>query len=128
MAVKTLPENLSAGQSSAFFRDVEPCLTVNRPCVVLDCSKVRQLDRDGIQVLLRCLEEAMRRNGDVKLAAIPPGVAKTLALTGVQSLFEVFDSAAHAVNSFHQLTVKPFQQAPERECFDRHVQSAAKQP
>jgi hypothetical protein len=84
--------------------------------VVLDFSKVRQLDMDGIRVLLRCLEEAMKRNGDVKLAAIPPGVAKTLELAGVQRLFEVFDSAAHAVNSFHQLTVKPFQQAPECEC------------
>lgn len=116
VAVKALPEKLSAGQGSVFFCEVEPCLTADRPCVVLDFSKVRQLDRDGIQVLLRCLEEAMKRNGDVKLAAIPPGVAKTLELTGVQRLFEVFDSAAHAVNSFHQLTVKPFQQAPEREC------------
>ena len=35
--------------------------------MVLDCSNVRQLDRAGIQVLLRCLEEAMKRNGDVKL-------------------------------------------------------------
>jgi anti-anti-sigma factor len=116
VAVKALPEKLSAGQGSVFFREVEPCLTADRPCVVLDFSKVRQLDRDGIQVLLRCLEEAMKRNGDVKLAAIPPGVAKTLELTGVQRLFEVFDSAVHAVNSFHQLTVKPFQQAAEREC------------
>lgn len=125
MAVKALPEVLSAKQGSAFFRDVEPCLTVDRPCVVLDCSNLRQLDRDGIQVLLRCLEEAMRRNGDVKLAAISPGVARTLALTGVQRLFEAFDSAADAVNSFHQFTGNPFQQAPERDC---HVQSAAKQP
>lgn len=116
MAVKALPEKLSAGQSSVFFRDVEPCLTVDRPCVVLDFSKVRQLDRDGIQILLRCLEEAMRRNGDVKLAAIPPGVAKTLELIGVRRLFEVFDSAAHAVDSFRHLTVKPFREAPEGEC------------
>jgi anti-anti-sigma factor len=116
VAVKALPEKLGAGQGSVFFREVEACLTADRPCVVLDFSKVRQLDNDGIQVLLRCLEEAMKRNGDVKLAAIPPGVAKALELTGVQRLFEVFDNAAHAVNSFHQLTVNRFQQAPEREC------------
>lgn len=116
MAVKALPEKLSLGQGSAFFHDVEPCLTVDRPCVVLDFSKVRQLDEEGIQVLLRCLEEAMRRNGDVKLAAVPPGVAKTLELIGVQRLFEVFDSAVHAVDSFHHLAVNPLQQAPEGEC------------
>lgn len=116
VAVKALPEKLSAGEGSVFFREVEPCLTADRPCVVFDFSKMQQLDKSGIQVLLRCLEEAMKRNGDVKLAAIPPGVAKTLELTGVQRLFEVFDSAAHAVNSFHQFTVKPFQEASEREC------------
>jgi hypothetical protein len=76
--------------------------------VVLDCSKVKQLDSAGIQVLLRCLEEAMKRNGDVKLAAIPPGAAAILALTRVDRLFEAFDSTADAVSSFHRVRIQPF--------------------
>jgi hypothetical protein len=78
--------------------------------VVLDCSKVRKLDSAGIQVLLSCLEEAMKRNGDVKLAAIPPGAAAILELARVDHLFEAFDSTADAVNSFHRFPTNSFQQ------------------
>src|SRR5580658_2496005 len=102
VVVKQLPERLSVAQSRLFFFEVEPWLTADRPRVVLDCSRVRELDSAGIQVLLHCLEEAMKRNGDVKLAAIPPAAAEILELTKVDSLFEAFDSIRDAVNSFHQ--------------------------
>jgi anti-anti-sigma factor len=75
----------------------------DRPRVVLDCSRVLQFDIAGIQVLLHCLEEAMKRNGDVKLAAIPPGAGKILERTGVVNLFEVFDNTLDAVESFYRL-------------------------
>jgi anti-anti-sigma factor len=112
VAVKQLPEKLSVKQGRLFVREVESCLKTDRPRVVLDCSRVRQLDSAGIQVLLRCLEEAMKRNGDVKLAAIPPGAAAILELTRVDRLFETFDNTADAVNSFRRFPTEPFQQAP----------------
>lgn len=111
VAVRQLPEKLSVKQGRLFFREVEPCLNADRPRVVLDCSKVRQLDSAGIQVLLLCLEEAMKRNGDVKLAAIPPGAAAILELTRVGRLFEAFDNTTDAVNSFQQFPLKPLQAA-----------------
>ena len=100
--VKQLPETFGVKQGRVFFREVESCMQSDRPRVVLDCSKVRQLDSVGIQVLLHCLEEAMKRNGDVKLAAIPSAAAAMLKLTRVDHLFEAFDNTADAVNSFHQ--------------------------
>jgi anti-anti-sigma factor len=111
--VKHLPEKLSLEQASAFFCEVEPFLKTDRPRVVFDCSNVTLLDSTGIQILLRCLEEAMKRNGDVKLAAIPPGPAKILELTEVDSLFENFENAADAVESFYRLPVYGFQQVPQ---------------
>jgi anti-anti-sigma factor len=106
---------LSVKQGRGFFREVEPFLQADRPRVVLDCSKVRHLDSGGIYVLLRCLEEAMKRNGDVKLAAIPPGAAAILEHTRAGRLFEAFDNTADAVNSFHQFPMKPVQHALEHE-------------
>lgn len=111
VSVKQLPEKLSVKQGRSFFREVEPHLQSDRPRVVLDCSKVRQLDSAGIHVLLRVLEEAMKRNGDVKLASIPPGAAAILELTRVSRLFETFDNTADAVNSFHQLPIMPLPHA-----------------
>jgi len=123
VAVKQLPEKLGVKQGRFFFREVESYLKADRPRIVLDCSKVQQLDRAGIQVLLRCLEEALKRNGDVKLAAIRPGAATTLELTRVDRLFEIFDSTADAVNSFHQSPLRPFQ--PTRRCEHSTVSSGA---
>jgi len=110
VSVKELPENLSLKQGGLLFRGVDSCWNADRPRVVLDCSKVRKLDSAGIQVLLSCLEEAMKRNGDVKLAAIPAGAAATLELARVDHLFEAFDSTADAVNSFHRFPTNSFQQ------------------
>jgi anti-sigma B factor antagonist len=100
--VRQLPEKFSVKQGRIFFREIESCLQSDRPRVVLDFSKVRQIDSAGVQVLLRCLEEAMKRNGDVKLAAIPPEAAAMLRRTRVDRLFEAFDNTSDAVNSFHQ--------------------------
>jgi anti-anti-sigma factor len=107
VAVRHLPEKLSLTHGRGFFREVEPYLQAERPRVVLDCSRVRHLDSAGIHVLLRVLEEAMKRNGDVKLASVPPGAAAMLKLTRVGRLFEVFDNTADAVNSFHQIPIRP---------------------
>jgi anti-sigma B factor antagonist len=125
VTVKQLPEKLSVQQGRLFFREVETCLNSDRPRMVLDCSQVQQLDSAGIHVLLRCLEEAMKRNGDVKLAAISPRAAATLELTKVDRLFETFGSIADAVNSFYQLPVFALQQALGQEYSPAVSQSAA---
>jgi anti-sigma B factor antagonist len=125
VTVKQLPEKLSMQEGRVFFREIEPCLKSDRPRVVLDCSRVQQLDSAGIHVLLHCLEEAMKRNGDVKLAAIPPGAAAILELTRVDHLFEIFENTADAVNSFHQLPVCAFQQTVVGERSSPAFESAA---
>jgi anti-anti-sigma regulatory factor len=70
------------------------------------------LDRPAIQLLLCCLEEAIKRNGDVKLAAVPPGARSALKLTGVDRLFEMFDTNAEAVNSFRGLSAESMSHGP----------------
>ena len=110
VVVKQLPEKLSTEQVQIFLREVEPCVSVHRPRIVLDCSQLRQVDSGGIQLLLRCLEEAMKRNGDVKLAAISPRVAPVLELVRIDQLFEVFDSTVEAVKSFHEFPQYVFQE------------------
>jgi anti-anti-sigma factor len=115
VAVKQLPGTLGLKHGGLFLREVDSCWNADRPRVVFDCSNVRQLDSAGIQVLLSCLEEAMKRNGDVKLAAIPPGAAAILERARVDHLFEAFDSTADAVNSFYQFPTKSYQQVLRHE-------------
>jgi anti-anti-sigma regulatory factor len=105
--VRRLPDVLSVQQKVAFLHDIAGIMNTNRPRLVLDCSKLRECDLSTIHLLLHCLEEAMKRNGDVKLAAVPAHAAIRLVTTGVARLFETFDSTEEAVNSFHQLPVVP---------------------
>ena len=106
--VLEVPEKLVLGPAQVFFREVQGFLKADRPRLVFDFSEVTQLDSAGIEVLLNCMEEAMKRNGDLKLAAIPPGPAVVLALTQVDRLFEIFEDATEAAESFHQFPVDAF--------------------
>jgi anti-anti-sigma regulatory factor len=101
--VKRFPDELGVKQKLTFLHEIGSVMSGNRPRLVLDCSGLHQCDNPAIHLLLHCLEEAMKRNGDVRLAAIPPGAAMTLLSKGVARLFETFDTTAEAVNSFHQL-------------------------
>ena len=102
--VKEFPGALNTPQGRLFLGEVQSYLHDERPCIVLDCSKIDQMDRPSIQLLLCCLEEAIKRNGDVKLAAVPAGAKSTLKLAGVDRIFEIFDTNAEAVNSFRRLS------------------------
>ena len=112
VVVKKLPESVSVNEAQQLFRELAPLLTGDRPRIVFDFSEVRQLDSAGIEVLLRCMEEAMKRNGDVKLAAVSPQAAIILQLTRVDRLFEIFENPSDAVESFHRFPVQAFRQAP----------------
>jgi len=54
--------------------------------------------------MLCCLEEAVKRNGDVKLAAVPAGARSTLKLTGIDRIFEIFDTNVEAASSFRRFS------------------------
>jgi anti-sigma B factor antagonist len=103
VAVIQLPEIRNAKERQAFLRDLQNRVDSDRPFVVLDCSSVGQLDRPGIHLLLCCLEEAMKRNGDLKLAGLDSSAKAILKTFGVYRLFDIHDTTAGAVNSFYNL-------------------------
>ena len=102
VAVRKLPEHISGEQRQAVYRDLESSINVDRPAVVLDCSMLRDLDNSAIHLLLCCLEEAMKRNGDVRLAAVRPEVQTALEAAEVDCLFQTFADVSEAVGSFHR--------------------------
>jgi len=103
VAVMQLEEIRTAKQRHAFLRDMERCIDAERPFVVLDCSNLDQLDKSGVHLLLCCLEEAMKRNGDLKLAGLHAAAETALQSFGAVGLFEIHDTTASAVSSFYKL-------------------------
>src|SRR4029077_17650428 len=112
IAIRTLPEQLDASHQRALYRELESCINVDRPAVVLDCSRLRQLDNAASHFLLCCLEEAIKRNGDVRLAALRPETSRALRSTGINHLFQTFPSIGEAVESFRLPMISFIQQEP----------------
>ena len=105
VTVHRVPEEVTAIEERSFLRDLQQDVETERPRLVLDCSRVQRMDNATIHLLLCCLEEVMKRNGDAKLASLPPGAQATLRLTGVNRLFEIYATTAEAVNSFRKRPV-----------------------
>jgi anti-sigma B factor antagonist len=98
--VKRVPENLNLKQARAFLEEVRPLLEHDRPQIVFDLSLVRRIDAAGVDMLLHCMKEASRRDGDLKLASLSPQAQVVLDLTRASRLFEIFASSAEAAHSF----------------------------
>jgi anti-anti-sigma factor len=100
VTIKTLPPRLDAAELSAFTQVMQPVLESDSPQLVLDLSAVKYLGSAGIEFLLECLSVVVRRDGDMKLAALSPESAALLALTRVERFFEIFHTVEDAVQSF----------------------------
>jgi anti-anti-sigma factor len=102
-----VPGQVDGIRQRAFYHDIESCINVDRPKVVLDCSKLSKLDSLAIHLLLCCLEEAMKRNGDVRLAALQTEAKSVLMSSGLDQIFQAFDSVDEAVESFRAPHITP---------------------
>jgi len=100
--VKQLPERFVKGELEPFCRDLAALLRAEPPRLVLDFSRVQEIDRFGAETLLAWLKQALKANGDIKLAALAAAPELILELTGVGRVFEAYPSVVEAVQSFHQ--------------------------
>lgn len=102
VVIKEIPSQFVAGEAWSFLEETKPVFKRRRPTVVFDFSRVSAIDRSGILVLVKCFEEALKQNGDVKLASIPAELACTLQQTGLDQICDVYDTAQEASESFYE--------------------------
>ncbi len=107
VGIAQLPETSNKRQKRLFLCELKSSMSIDRPSIVFDCSRVRRLDRSDVLHLLCCLEEAIKRIGDIKLAAVPARARAILELNRADRVFEIFDSNADAANSFRQVPAVP---------------------
>jgi anti-sigma B factor antagonist len=121
VVVKRMPEKVNQREARKFLSDVQPFLNADRPQLVFDLSLVRQLDAAGVEMLLHCVSEVMKRDGDLKLASLSPQAAMVLELTRTDRLFEIYENSTEAARSFSGFlpnAMRPipvFQQVPQQE-------------
>jgi anti-sigma B factor antagonist len=100
VVVKRVPSRLNLRESRKFFKDVQPFICSDRPQLVFDLSLVEHLDSAGVEMLLHCVAEAMKRDGDVKLASPSPQAEIVLELTRTDRLFEIYNNSTEAARSY----------------------------
>ena len=110
VVIMQMPEQMNLEGARTFLQELEPLLECHRPRLVLDCSQVRYIDSAGVEMMLHCLEEAMKRDGDLKLAALSPESEVVLELMRVARVFEAFTTSDAAVRSFNAI---PAEAAPQ---------------
>jgi anti-sigma B factor antagonist len=102
VSIKQLPEKLDRKRSRLLLREMVGAMNGRRPYIVLDCSQLQEMDGYAMHMLLCCLEEAIKRNGDVRLAAVTPPAMLSLELANIDRLFRIFTTVEEAEESFQR--------------------------
>lgn len=89
------------GDESANFRDLVKDLLTKCRQIVLDLGGVTYIDSIGLGVLVGLLISAQKAGGDIKLANLKPRLIDVLGVTKLMTLFETFDRAEDAAQSFN---------------------------
>ncbi len=112
VVIKRMPERLNFREARKFFAEVEPIVASDRPQIVFDMSQVKHLDAAGVDMLLKCMAEVMKRDGDLKLAAVSAEAAIILEMTRTDRFFEIYDTSTDAVRSFSRFMPAAMRQQP----------------
>src|SRR5579871_3296704 len=67
--------------------------------VVLQLEQVEFVDSSGLGAMVRLMQAARAKGGDLKLSAVPPNIRKTLEMTHLLSQFETYDSVEEAITA-----------------------------
>ena len=100
VSVHPLPARVTTAGERTFLRELRPFVAGERPRLVLDCSAIEQVDDAVVSLLLQCLEEAMKGNGDAKIAGVTQAGEAALRRAQIHRLFEIYPTPDAAVRSY----------------------------
>jgi anti-anti-sigma factor len=67
--------------------------------VVLQLDRVEFIDSSGLGALVRLMQAARTKSGDLKLCGVPPKLRRVLELTHLLKQFEIYDSLEEAITA-----------------------------
>lgn len=67
--------------------------------IVLQLDQVEFIDSSGLGALVRLMQAARSKGGDLKLSGVPANIRKMLEMTHLLAQFEVYDSVEEAITA-----------------------------
>ena len=80
------PEQLNAQHCRILWSTFAANLEVERPYLRLDLSRLKSIDNVGVDILLDCVNETLRRDGDVEITSISREAEVILEITGIDTI------------------------------------------
>jgi anti-sigma B factor antagonist len=84
------------------FSDLPP-----HPYMVLDLGGVDFVDSSGLGSLVRVLMRIKAANGQMTVCAVPPRIREVLRLTHLETIFELHETQAAAIEAFYRPSKTP---------------------
>jgi anti-anti-sigma factor len=85
-----LPETFSTREARKLRRELKNKVLDNKPCVVVDLSRLKKIDVACLEALLSCMEEVAKQDGALQLGGVSPEAAVLLELTRMDRLLLKF--------------------------------------
>jgi len=101
VAILELAGKLTMGGGDEMLREaVDTLVASGRTHILLDLSKLEFMDSAGVGELVASLRMVARFGGKLKILSVPSNVRRSLAISKLLPIFEIFDDEAEAVSSF----------------------------
>lgn len=97
-----LPEFFGGKEARKLGHELTGKISNDIPNVVVDLSRVRQIDLAGLDGLLNCMETVANNDGTLQLGEISPEAATILELTKMDKLFQKFPAIEVPTTFAHQ--------------------------
>lgn len=99
--IKEFPTLLDSAQCRRFYREMRRELSeCYRPQVIFDFSRVQHMTAQGVDLLVRCIDQIAERDGELKFAAASPQTQLVFELTQINVLAETYESVEDALESW----------------------------
>jgi len=99
VTVMQLPDLSDPSAHRSFLREVKKFMDSSRqPRLIVDLSTVGQIAPESIDLLLECVDQAERSDGEVSVAGASRETEVILELTQATSVLNIFPSVLEAAN------------------------------
>ncbi len=102
VAILSFSGSLDALTSPEATDYLEACISNGKNQIVADLAAVDFISSAGLRVVLTAMKQTRLAGGDFRLAALPDGVHKVIAMAGFTSILKIYDDAESASSSFRK--------------------------
>ena len=99
LAVVTTPDEIDVGNAALLREALATAAESGAPVLVVDMAMTEYCDSTGLNVLVRGMRVAAGDGRKMRLVAGGAGLQRVFAVTGVGSLFQVYDSLDEALTA-----------------------------